>query len=206
MKHAQNGTPDNLQHNLMQWLKGNISRANSVEMLTLLAKTLPLAKLGSVMQRDITETILEITPAAGEIAPVTTIEALSKSILWVKNEYIPHFARAILIMEKPALDANLNAALAAIEQSLLVCYSVILPQDIHGTGRCNDRCLEWQRYTFLSVLNAIETRGHLIDPSILESLLKISEIMTDISPQLSDINERIRFLTCAEKTDSLTWH
>jgi hypothetical protein len=199
MLHAEETGPDTLGRKPKDAVE-----YSRVKILNRLAETLPAIKPGTGRQRDIIENILEITPDTGRVAPVEAIAALSKSVLWVGNEYIPHFAHAILILQKSALRANPNHALAAIEQSLLVCYSAILPKNVHGTGKCNDVCIEWQRQTFFAVIDTVETAPE-IDRAVSENVLKISEIMTGMSEALRDIHQRITaILAC--RHEELSWH
>jgi len=207
MKHYQGiRQEDRLPHEVMEWIKANISSGNKADILSVLARMLPLTRLGSTLHQDIVDTIVAITPEAGRAAPAETIDALSKSALWVGNEYIGHFGRSILILEKPALEADPDKALAAIEQSIMLCYSVILPRNIYGPGRCNDKCLEWQRHTFLTVINTIEANQKIINPTVVASVLQIAEIMSGMSRYLRDIHEKLTCMMHEVKPAELTWH
>lgn len=205
MKRRESIFTESAAQDVIEQLKQDIAGDKSIETLALLAKALPLANPGTMLQKDITESIISVTRHAAKVGPVDTLEALSKSVLWVGTDYISQFARMILLLQKPAIDANPNRALVAIERSLLVCYSAILPKNIHGmVGKCGDECLEWQRQTFFSIIEAIRTKP-FIDPAISESILKIAEAMTDRNPWLKDINTTVKFLAHHQPEDS-AWH
>ncbi|HEU5047357.1 MAG TPA: hypothetical protein VFT64_05870 [Rickettsiales bacterium] len=186
-----------------EWLRKDIMR-DKVETITFLAQALSSINPGTRIHRDVIERIMQITADAGKIDPVQTIDALSKSFLWVGREYITSFAALIVTLENPALNTDPNAALAALERILMVCYCAILPKDIHGYDKVsNEYCIEWQRRTFFSIINTVETKPH-IDPMISSGVLKISEMMTDVSGKLTDINQRIKFI--AHANENLSWH
>jgi len=191
MRESHGAEHEVLQHEVSQWLKKD-AEGSRIEMLARLCEALPEMKPGTGIQQDIIQSMITIAPEAAKISPVKTIEALSKSILWVGNEYIPHFAQLILLLESPAIKENASQALSALEESLMVCYCAILPKNVHGTGRANNICIDWQRYTFLSVINAIEAAP--VDPEVSASILKMSETMTAMSKELSDIHDRIQFV------------
>lgn len=189
MHKSQGAEQEMLQHEVSKWLSRETA-GSRIEMLARLSEALPVMKRGTGIQQDVIHSMITIAPEAAKISPVQTIEALSKSILWVGNEYIPHFAQLILILEKEAIRENASRALCALEESLMVCYCAVLPKNVHGTGKANNICIDWQRYTFLSVINAIEASP--VEPEVLASILRISETMTSISQELSDLHDRIR--------------
>lgn len=206
MLYPENITSENIRNEAISWLRREVPQDNKIEIIKLLAEALSLAKPGTPLQRDLVEKIIEITPDAGKIDPATTIEALSKSFLWVGNEYIPHFAQKILMLEKPAIETNPNATLSALEKVLTVCHCVFIPLELHGNGRENETCLEWQRQTFFSIIDAIETKAYVVDPIVSADILKISEIITYMNGRFADINERIKFISHEHNLESSSWH
>lgn len=197
MKSYQHIKEEPVPQEILDWLKDNRATCSKADILAVLVPMLPLVKPGTMAHHEIVETILNIAPEAAKLAPVDTLDALSQSFLWVGSEYIPHIAQRILAVEKNAINLNPNRSLSALEKILTVCHCVFIPLEIHGRGSENDSCLEWQRQTFFSIIDAIETKATDVDPSVSANVLKISEIITYMNDKFSDLNQRIKYITHA---------
>lgn len=186
-----------MPYEVIEWLKDHKAHGSKSDILAVLAPMLPLVKPGTAIHHELVEAILNIATEAGKTAPVDTLDALSQSFLWVGNEYIPHIAQRIMALEKAAIDINPNRTLTALEKILTVCHAVFIPLEIHGRGRENDECMEWQRQTFFSIIDTLETKASAVDPAVSANVLKISEIITYTNEQFSDLNQRIKYIAHA---------
>jgi|GEM_PF-1013730 len=165
--------------------------SSDIETLSILTNSLPYVKPASYNQREIIEKILSLSEQTAITAPIETIEMLGKAALWVGTDYISQFARNILIIQKYAIEANPDKALAAMEHSFMACYCTVV-RKMHENAQLKGKCIEWQRQMFGSIIQTIENNP-FINPTITANTLKLSELITDLNDDLAEINGKIKY-------------
>jgi hypothetical protein len=166
------------------------AQTDPLALLVSLTNALSLVKPNSSRKRDIIEKIIKITPQAGKISSVHTIESLGRALLWVNNDYITPFATSIMILQKKGVAVQHEETFAALEHTLMVCYCKMLTKNYYGTGAVNNHCIEWQREFFSNILNTVITK-EFSNPYIAARTLKLSSMITEMNDKLLDINENI---------------
>jgi hypothetical protein len=198
--------PEIIRDDAAWWLRRDIPDHKKIEIFKLLTKALTIPQISAHLQRDIVEKLLEIMPGAGKLNPVETLEALSDSFLWISTDYIHMVSKGVVLLENPAIQANPNLTLAALEKILLVCHCAIIPLKINGPAdKPNESCLELQRQAFFTILNAIENIP-TINPDVCTNVLRISGVITEMNDKMSDINKKIHDVTHKHGLASSSWH
>jgi len=170
------------------------ANANPLDSLQLLSEALITIKPCTSQQKIITRKILDITPDAARISPVKTLEYVSKAFLWVGAEYITPFARLVLILEKAAIHENHEEAFLALENVLMLCYCKVKTKSCERDGKTTTGCLSWQNQFFTVIVDTLQHK-HFINPFIAHNTLKLSQMITKMSPALVDVHMDMNRLT-----------
>ena len=168
---------------------------NALEKISRMASELTVTKIGTIQQKTLIADILEVAEEAGRIAPITTLELLGRITLWVSTSYIPAFAKATLKIQRFALAEDPAKTFVVLEHALMVCYCLIITRNITGSENPLEIecCLEWQRRIFGNIISVIENNP-IIEKTSAINVLKLSCIISDISPELDEINKHMKFL------------
>ena len=173
----------------------NVLCEDALEKISRLSSELAVTKIGSIEQKELIADILDIAEEAGRIAPITTLELLGKITLWVSTSYIPSFAKATLKIQRFALAEDPAKTFVVLEHALMVCYCLLITRNITGSGNPLEIecCLEWQRRIFGNIISVVENNP-IIEKSSAINVLKLSCIISDISPELDEINNHMKLL------------